>query len=160
MSGNVEIDTWEPARLPVAITELSTLFNGYPSSYWLKRWGRCWAAEEVDVRWDADIWTTHWFVDGCRDRKRVSGNVAIAEVQGQYWNDDFPLNTSRVWVTHLARMNHDDASGRIWYQGWAGVAGGVGASMLASGINIANSCANSNCNLRGGRLCCVASQSC
>ena len=77
MSGNVEIDTWEPARLPVAITELSTLFNGYPSSYWLKRWGSCWAAEEVDVRWDADIWTTHWFVDGCRDRKRVSGNLAL-----------------------------------------------------------------------------------
>ena len=148
MTSNVEVDTWEPARLPVAITEMATLATGYPSHLHLKRWGRCWAAPSIDVRWDGDWWSTTWHLHSCRARAiEQSGNRFIAAVQGQMYNDDFVVNTSRVWVTHLIKTYHDDHSGNIWYRAWAGTAGGVSKSMLASGINRSTSYASTNCNL-------------
>ena len=57
-SGHVEIRSWEPLGFPVVLTELSTTGIATPWDYNLRRWGRCWAAPEIDVR----IFTTHWFV--------------------------------------------------------------------------------------------------
>lgn len=148
MTSNVEVDTWEPARLPVAITEMATLALGYPSHLHLTRWGRCWAAPLVNVRWDFDWWTTTWHLHGCRARRiQQSGSRFIAAVQGQMYNDDFPFNTSRVWVSHIIKTYHDDHSGNIWYRAWAGTAGGVSQTMLASGVNIATTYVSTNCNL-------------
>ena len=145
MTGHVQVDTWEPARLPVAKTDITSIGLGYPSTFRLRTWGSCWAAREVDVRWDGDLWTTHWRVYGCSSLQKQSGTVFIGAVQSQSYNDDFPLNTSRVWVSHLLQLFHDDHRGIIWYRGYYATAGGVSQSMLASGINIANTYARSNC---------------
>ena len=80
MTGHVQVDTWEPARLPVAKTDITSIGLGYPSTFRLRTWGSCWAAREVDVRWDGDLSTTHWPVYGCFSRQRQSGTVFIGAV--------------------------------------------------------------------------------
>ena len=148
MTSNVEVDTWEPARLPVAITEMATLATGLsvappPQAVGAllggpkrrRALGRRLVEHDVapaQLLGEAD---------------RAVGKPFIAAVQGQMYNDDFVVNTSRVWVTHLIKTYHDDHSGNIWYRAWAGTAGGVTKSMLASGINRSTSYASTNCNL-------------
>ena len=132
MSGHAEINTWEPARLPVVTTDISSTWIGYPSSYHLRSYGYCWVAPRVNVRWDNDWWTTTWHRWLCDHRQREYGTVGVGEVNNQAYNNDFPINTHRVWVSHIAQLHHDDYSGRIWYRGYAGTAGGVTKSMLAS----------------------------
>ena len=52
-------------------------------------------------------------------------------------------------VNHIVRIAHNDATGHIQPQGWAGASGGgyLANSLLAHGINTATRQASSNCYL-------------
>lgn len=145
MLGHLEVRTWEPAFQPVAITDLSTRFNGYPTYFHLARWGGCWANPEINLR----AIVTHWFLNRCVPGVRRSGSWTTAEMRGRYYNDDFVLNVGRVWVNHIVRIAHDDYNGNIRVQGWASTSGGGFAAnrLLAHGINPVTRQETSNCNL-------------
>ena len=146
MSALIEIDTWEPARLPVAITEIGTIAVGHPTGLDVRRHGRCWFAPRANVRWDNDLWSTTWHLIDCIDSGRQQGNTVISEVFSRGYNTDFYLNFGQyVWVAHGAKIFNNDPGGRVWYQGWAGEWGHLSSRMLTSGINITNSYTASNC---------------
>ena len=107
--------------------------------------GGCWAAPEIDV----GLFTTHWFINICKPGIGFSGNWVTAEMRGRYFNDDFPGNVGPVWVNHIVRIAHNDATGHIQPQGWAGASGGgyLANSLLVHGINTATRQASSNCYL-------------
>ena len=119
MSGHVEINTWEPARLPVMTTDIFEHVDRVPVVVLPAELRLLLGvAPLVDVRWDNEWWTTTWHRWRCAHRQREYGTVGVGEVHNQAYNNDFPIDTHRVWVSHIAQLHHDDYSGRIWYRGY------------------------------------------
>ena len=86
-------------------------------------------------------------MSSCTSRTIIDGNVFIARAVNTSYNDDFPLNVTRLWVRHIPLIYFNDQSGAIWYDGTALVRGGSWASrrLLAHAINHLVSYVSGNC---------------